>query len=87
MKRISRKIFILFILMNLIGCGIFHDKRDIWFRDRSSDYLSAKVVEPLTMPDGIVAPPPSNHYPLPDHVPDRELADLNLEPPGFGKSL
>jgi uncharacterized lipoprotein len=87
MKYLARIMLVAMVLPSVIACASINEKRSIWFRDRGDDYLTSKVLPQLRTPADLPNPINSQQYPLPDNINNTELADFNLEPPGFGKQL
>lgn len=75
--------------LNLMGCSsLNHD--GFWFRNRSKDYLNAKLTPGLALPQDLSSGVHlSEKYPLPEGVIDLKDKphEISLEPPGFGKEL
>lgn len=86
MKKFISTTTLLGYCLMICGCTFLHEKKGIWFRDRSDDYLTSNVSAPLQTPDGIQNPVNTEQFPVPT-LSSQTVLKPGIEPPGFGKDL
>lgn len=77
------KLFFIFsLLMSLVGCSHVYGENGV-IKDRDTDYLKARSIEPLRIPSGYSSASIQSNYPVSDRNYPHQNRMVNVTPPGL----